>query len=104
MFKVAKGHTVTLSRQVFKSGALLPNGRDYSTLIDLGVVVQTIPVKPEFPINEPSIVKITRDKVKKTKREQAGEKKKRAKAEKESKAVKIKKPKKPKKYTVETGG
>ena len=103
MYVVAKGHSITLSRQVFKSGALLPNSRDYSTLIDLGAVIEMIPTKPAFAIDEPSIVTITRDKVKGIKSEQAKAKKTRADVKKKASAKK-KTVKKKKKFSVETGG
>jgi len=103
MFKVANYHSVTLARQVFKSGARLPANRDYSTLIDLGVVIEVPEQKPAFPTNEPSIVKITRDKVKRAKTEQAKAKKNRAVVKKKASAKK-KPAKKKKTFTVETGG
>lgn len=103
MYIVARGHSVTLSNQHFKSGALLPNNRDYSTLIDMGVVVQMTPTKPAFPTDEPSIVTITRNKVKNIKATQASEKKQRAVAKKKASAKK-KTTKKKKKFSVESGG
>lgn len=82
MFKVNKGHSVTLGGQVFKSGKRLPEGRDYSTLILLGVVSEIKEKKPDFGKfgYEPSIVTITREKVKNEKAMQAKKKAARAKA------------------------
>ena len=98
MFKVNNGHSVTLGGLEFKSGRTLPAGRDYSSLILLGVVIETkhtesgarkTAIEEKFGY-EPSMIKITREKVKKEKAIQTAAKIKR------KKDKEPKEPKKPK--------
>lgn len=103
MFKVADFHQVTLSSQLFKSGRTLPDNRDYSTLIQMGVVVEVADREPQYPVNEPSIVTITRNKVQRAKNEQADAKNNRIAAKKKASSKKKVSSKK-KKFTVEIGG
>lgn len=101
MFIVNQGYELTLGGETFKPGKTLPPNRDYSALITLGWVSETIAPPP--PKNyEPSIVKIQRDKRNGIKKEQAKAKSKRVAAKKKKPATPKKA--KPKKFTVEGGG
>lgn len=110
MFYVNKGYTLKFGGVAFTAGKRLPDNRDYSALIRLGMVSQTLPKPAPKPGDyEPSIVKIQRDKRNKIKKEQGKAKAKRAKDKKDAKA-KAEKDKaeqakgKKKVFTVETGG
>lgn len=103
MYVVTRLNEVVLSRQTFKAGTILPENRDYSALIDLGIVEKVANKTVSPPIIEPSITTITMKKVKKMKKKQKKEKEQRQKAE---KAAEIVEPEVVEDitYTVETGG
>ncbi len=106
MFFVNTDYELKFGGVAFKAGKRLPDNRDYSALIRLGMVTETKAPPPPKDY-EPSIVKIQRDKRNTLKGQQAKAKNKRAIDKKAAKAAKEKaanKKPKQKKFTVEDGG